>query len=162
MLGIRSLEGSGGILAIRFSTGETIGEPQDRGNTVLARHSAYAVRSDRGVDANGRDKQRIAGSAAKDLYDSGATIDAYKRSLGDANDRDGPPQGLIQMRSETWPLERGQPYIAVDHDRGGQQREQTKHGHKAGQLATKKAARFVRLYGVDVDNVRCPRRFGFP
>src|SRR5262245_19512003 len=152
----------GGIRGSGLSTRQMICDPQHIGNPVLPRHAADALRSDVGIHANGRDKQCVLGSAAKDLYDGGASIGARERGLGNAHYRHCAPQSLIQMGSETWSLERGQPYIAIDYNNRRQDGKQTKHRHKAGQLTTKEAARLVRLYRINVSNERRARRFGFP
>src|SRR5262245_6965718 len=144
------VEGLGRICGSGFSTGQMICDPQHIGNPVLPRHAADALRSDVGIHANGRDKQCVLGSAAEDLYDGGASIGARERSLGNANYGHCAPQSLIQMGSETWPLERRQPYITINYNDRRQDGKQTKHRHKAWQLTTEEAARLVRLYRINV------------
>src|SRR5262245_19403169 len=128
------IEFLGSICGSGFSTGKMIRDPQHIGNPVPPRHAAYALRGDVGIHANGRYKQRALGSATKNLYDGSASIDAHERGFGNPNYRHCASQSLIQMRSETWALERSQPHVAANYNNRRQDGEQTKHRHKAWQL----------------------------
>ena len=68
----------------------------------------------------------------------------------------------MQVRSQTWPLNRGEPNIAVDNDDGGARGKQPKDGQQARELATKEVAGLVRFHCFDIGNVRRLRHGGFP
>ena len=90
------MERSGSIIACGLSgPAKTIGNSQYLGNSVLSGHAAYALRRNIRPDAHSCDKERIPGSAAKNLYDAGARFNSLERSLGDSNYWRAFAQGLI-------------------------------------------------------------------
>jgi hypothetical protein len=77
------------------ASGKIIGNPQNLGNSVLPRHSAYALGCHILVHANGRDKEWISGSATENGHDRGAMTGSCKCSLGNTHYWRASSQGFI-------------------------------------------------------------------